>query len=79
MGSDGSRVIMLCHTIPVLDCLNPELCSKQTGTTLVLASRSTNASCWSDADCDPLEILDLIPLVHTIEPLATLDIGGRQV
>jgi len=61
--SDGSRVIMLCHTIPVLDCLNPKICSKKTGTTLILASRSLNTSCWSDPDCDPIKILDLIPLL----------------
>lgn len=61
--SDASRVVMLCHTLPVLDCLIPELCSYQTGTTLVLANRSKDTSCWADPTCDPVVILDLIPLL----------------
>ena len=61
--SEGNRLVMLCHSIPVLDCLTPGVpCSKQTGTTLVLAKRSNNPQCWANPSCDPIENLDIIPL-----------------
>ena len=61
--SAADRIVLLCHTIPYLDCLQKSAaCTKVTGTVLILANRTNTISCWSDPECDPIEVLDTINL-----------------
>ena len=62
--SAADRIVLLCHTIPYLDCLQKSsaACTKVTGTVLILANRTNTISCWSDPQCDPIEVLDTINL-----------------
>lgn len=61
--SQGDRLVLLCHTIPVLDCFQTDSeCSLRTGTKLVLVERSQNSACWEDETCNVFNVMDSIPL-----------------
>ena len=58
--------MLLCHTIPVLDCFQESsACSLTTGTKLVLVDRSTDVACWNNPSCQTFTVLDSVPLNGT--------------
>ena len=62
----GDRLVLLCHTIPVLDCFQESsACSLTTGTKLVLVDRSTDVACWNNPSCQTFTVLDSVPLNGT--------------
>ena len=66
--SAGNRLVLLCHTLPILDCFQPAIsgeCTLQTGTKLLLVERDTSEACWTNfgngnttSTCNPFRVLD---------------------